>query len=98
MLQLSINIAFKLSLNQIMKQEVLEYQLSETCSSGGGVVCWVSWFYAAAVYSYIPFMVVKLEWWISMRYVYVKMKMFYSLVCETRPFLGQLQTSRKISS
>lgn len=41
MLQLSINIAFKLSLNQIMKEELLEYQLSETCLLEGGVVCWV---------------------------------------------------------
>lgn len=41
MLQLNINIAFKLSLNQITKEELLEYQLSETCLLGGGDVCWV---------------------------------------------------------
>jgi len=41
MLQLSINIAFKISLNQTTKEQLLEHQLSKTCLLGGGVVCWV---------------------------------------------------------
>lgn len=48
MLQPYINIAFKLSLNQITKLKLLEYHLSETCLLGRGGVRYF-WFYAAAI-------------------------------------------------
>lgn len=49
MLQLYINIAFKLSLNPITKQKVLEYHLSETSRWEEVVFVRYFWFYAAAM-------------------------------------------------
>lgn len=60
-LQLRTYTAFKFSLSQITKEELLDYQLSEITCWGASADCCAFCFYASAVYLYITFIVVKLE-------------------------------------